>query len=76
MNNLEEIDGIGEKAVELFKSININDIDSLSSQKTAELYSRLFEANRDRNIYSHLPPIHTVEEWVAAARILRADDLG
>lgn len=71
MNTLGEIDGIGDKAIRLFAAVDIVSLDDLARQRTADLYKLLFEANREANIFAHLPPIHTVEEWVAAARILR-----
>lgn len=71
MSSLTKIDGIGEKAIKLFRAVGIKSLEDLAREKTSGLYARLYESNRSRKVYKNLPQIDTVEEWVAAARILR-----
>ncbi|MFV1993864.1 MAG: DUF4332 domain-containing protein, partial [Verrucomicrobiales bacterium] len=67
---LTEIDGIGDKAVRLFAHLKIRSVADLAGERTGDVYARLYELNREQEVYSRLPPIDVIEEWVTAARIL------
>lgn len=74
---LMRINGIGVKQADLLEAVGVNSVAELAQRVPANLAQRVAIANNISKKFVHsLPSEATLTRWIAAAKTLRAQDLG
>ena len=74
MASLNDISGIDDQAKTLLAAIDVNDSDDLAREDIGSLYARLYQTNKEQNIFDSLPGIEKIEGWIEEARKEMADE--
>ena len=67
VNELDNLDGIGPKYLELLEAAGIKTVNSLSEYAPEELLVKLLAVNETKEITKRPPTLPLVEKWVQAA---------
>ena len=65
------IRGIGKQYAELLDAAGVNTVMDLSERKPKNLYEKLRETNRERNLVRRIPPYRMIEGWIQSAKRLK-----
>ena len=65
------IRGIGTQYSALLESVGVNTVADLSRRNPKNLYARLREVNRAKNLVRRVPPYRTVQVWIRSANNLQ-----
>jgi len=65
------IRGIGTQYSALLESAGVNTVTVLSTRDPKNLYAKLREINRSKNLVRRLPPYRTVQGWIKSAKNLK-----
>jgi hypothetical protein len=74
MATLNDISGLNDQAKTLLEAIDVNDSDDLAREDIGSLYARLYQTNKEQNIFESLPGIEKIEAWIEEARQLTNED--
>lgn len=66
--DIEMLEGIGQKYMELLKAAGIKSIKSIAESDPGELYSKLMDTNDVEHITKRPPTRRKIEEWIRAAK--------
>ena len=66
-NELENLEGIGPKYLELLKAAGIESVNSLSENTPEELLANLLAVNETKEITKRPPTLSQVEKWIQTA---------
>ena len=66
-NELENLEGIGPKYLELLKAAGIESVNSLSENTPEELLANLLAVNETKEITKRPPTLSLVEKWIQTA---------
>jgi predicted flap endonuclease-1-like 5' DNA nuclease len=65
------IRGIGTQYSALLESAGVNTVTDLSRRNAKNLYAKLREVNRRKNLVRRVPPYRTVQVWIRRAKSLK-----
>jgi predicted flap endonuclease-1-like 5' DNA nuclease len=65
------IKGIGTQYSALLESAGVNTVADLSRRNPKNLYAKLREINREKNLVRRVPPYRTVQVWIRKAKNLK-----
>lgn len=65
------IRGIGTQYSALLESAGVNTVTDLSRRNPKNLYAKLREINRRKNLVRRIPPYRTVQRWIKSAKNLK-----
>jgi hypothetical protein len=65
------IRGIGTQYSALLESAGVNTVIDLSRRNPKNLYAKLREINRRKNLVRRVPPYRTVQRWIRSAKNLK-----
>jgi len=65
------IRGIGTQYSALLESAGVNTVTDLSRRNPKNLYAKLREINRKKNLVRRIPPYRTVQGWIKSAKNLK-----
>jgi predicted flap endonuclease-1-like 5' DNA nuclease len=65
------IRGIGTQYSALLESAGVNTVTDLSRRDPKNLYAKLREINRRKNLVRRIPPYRTVQRWIKSAKNLK-----
>ncbi|MCU7845770.1 MAG: DUF4332 domain-containing protein [Candidatus Thiodiazotropha sp. (ex Monitilora ramsayi)] len=70
MADLFRIKGIGEQYSDLLEAAGVDTVPELAQRKPENLHAKMVEVNEAKNLVRALPPLSSVESWVASAKEL------
>jgi hypothetical protein len=65
------IRGIGTQYSSLLESARVNTVTGLSRRNPKNLYAKLMEINRKKNLVRRIPPYRTIQRWIKSAKNLK-----
>jgi hypothetical protein len=65
------IRGIGTQYSALLESAGVHTVTALSRRDPKNLYAKLREINRKKNLVRRIPPYRTVQRWIKSAKNLK-----
>jgi predicted flap endonuclease-1-like 5' DNA nuclease len=65
------IRGIGTQYSSLLESAGVNTVTDLARRNPKNLYAKLREINRKKNLVRRIPPYRTVQRWIKSAKNLK-----
>jgi predicted flap endonuclease-1-like 5' DNA nuclease len=65
------IRGIGTQYSSLLESAGVNTVTGLARRNPKNLYAKLREINRKKNLVRRIPPYRTVQRWIKSAKNLK-----
>jgi predicted flap endonuclease-1-like 5' DNA nuclease len=65
------IRGIGTQYSSLLESAGVNTVPGLSRRNLKNLYAKLMEINRKKNLVKRIPPYRTIQRWIKSAKNLK-----
>ncbi len=65
------IKGIGTQYSALLESAGVNTVTDLSRRNPKNMYAKLREINRRKNLVRRIPPYRTVQGWIRSAKSLK-----
>jgi len=65
------IRGIGTQYSSLLESAGVNTVTDLSRRNPKNLYAKLGEINRKKNLVRRIPPYRTIQRWIKSAKNLK-----
>jgi predicted flap endonuclease-1-like 5' DNA nuclease len=68
--DLFRIKGVGEEYADLLEAAGIDTVPELGQRNGANLYQKLAEVNKEKQLVRQLPPESKVLDWVAQAKEL------
>lgn len=68
--DLFRVKGIGEEYADLLEAAGVDTVPELAQRNPENLYQRLVEVNRERNLVRQLPGLEQVRRWVEQAKAL------
>ena len=70
MADLFRIKGIGEQYSDLLEAAGVDTVPELAQRKAENLHAKMVEVNEQKKLVRALPPLASVEKWVAEAKTL------
>jgi len=70
MADLFRIKGIGEQYSDLLEAAGVDTVPELAQRKAENLHAKMVEVNEQKKLVRTLPPLASVEKWVAEAKTL------
>jgi predicted flap endonuclease-1-like 5' DNA nuclease len=65
------IKGIGTQYSSLLESAGVNTVTDLARRNPKNLYAKLREINRKKNLVRRIPPYRTIQRWIKSAKNLK-----
>ena len=65
------VKGIGTQYSSLLESAGVNTVARLSRRNPKNLYAKLMEINRKKNLVRRIPPYRTIQRWIKSAKKLK-----
>jgi predicted flap endonuclease-1-like 5' DNA nuclease len=65
------IRGIGTQYSSLLESAGVNTVTDLARRNPKNLYAKLREINRKKNLVRRIPPYRTIQRWIKSAKNLK-----
>lgn len=70
MADLFRIKGVGEEYSDLLEAAGVDTVVELANRKPENLYSKMMEINKDKNLVRRIPSSEQVSEWINQAKAL------
>jgi predicted flap endonuclease-1-like 5' DNA nuclease len=68
--DLFRIQGVGEEYADLLEEAGVDTVPELAQRKAENLYEKLLEVNKAKDIVRHAPGLHQVANWIEQAKKL------
>jgi predicted flap endonuclease-1-like 5' DNA nuclease len=68
--DLFRIKGVGEEYSDLLEEAGVDTVPELAQRNAENLYAKLQEVNGEKKLVRRVPPLSSVESWVAQAKQL------
>jgi len=68
--DLFRVKGIGEEYSDLLEAAGVDTVVELSKRRVDNLHAALVKTNEKKNLVRRVPPMKSVEKWVASAKEL------
>ena len=68
--DLFRIKGVGEEYSDLLEAAGVDTVPELAQRNPEHLVAKLREVNDEKKLVRRLPPLSSVESWVAQAKVL------